>query len=178
MHSLVGNHEMNLLSLVGLRLDNIYQIRRKCYYSSSWNFFQSKQGLSLASGLYVQRPEANSKRFFQESLFHVHLIIFGLTAVQNQNRTSSCEYQMTMCPMVDLQQLVDKQSLFLLKKSGSFCVKHSLGFIFTAKWKKSRTTWYSLLFKSRAKSKSIYDLSVPSDDTMSYNVVFYLNQKV
>jgi hypothetical protein len=54
---------------------------------------------------------------FQESLFLVHLIIFGLTAVQNQNRTSSsCEYQMTMCPKVDLQQLVDKQILFLLKK--------------------------------------------------------------
>ena len=38
---------MNLLSLVGPRLDNIYQIRRKCYYSSGWNFFQSKQGLHL-----------------------------------------------------------------------------------------------------------------------------------
>ena len=40
---------MNLLSLVGPRLDNIYQIRRKCYYSSGWNFFQSKQGLSMFS---------------------------------------------------------------------------------------------------------------------------------
>jgi hypothetical protein len=36
---------MNLLSLIGLRLDNIYQIRRKWYYSSEWNFFQSKHGL-------------------------------------------------------------------------------------------------------------------------------------
>jgi len=44
LHSLVGNHEMNLLTSVDPRLDNIYQIRRKCYYSSSWNFFQSKQG--------------------------------------------------------------------------------------------------------------------------------------
>jgi hypothetical protein len=35
---------MNLLSLVGLRLDNICQIRRKWYYSSVWNFLQSKQG--------------------------------------------------------------------------------------------------------------------------------------
>jgi hypothetical protein len=40
---------MNLLSLVGLRLDNIYQIRRKWYYSSGWNFFQSKQGLRSLS---------------------------------------------------------------------------------------------------------------------------------
>jgi hypothetical protein len=35
---------MNLLKLVGPRLDNIYQIRRKLYYSSDRNFFQSKQG--------------------------------------------------------------------------------------------------------------------------------------
>jgi hypothetical protein len=34
---------MNLLSLVGPWLDNIYQIRRKWYYSSWWNFLQSKQ---------------------------------------------------------------------------------------------------------------------------------------
>jgi hypothetical protein len=35
---------MNLLSLVGPWLDNIYQIRRKWYYLSGWNFLQSKQG--------------------------------------------------------------------------------------------------------------------------------------
>jgi hypothetical protein len=35
---------MNLLSLVGPWLDNICQIRRKWYYSSGWNFLQSKQG--------------------------------------------------------------------------------------------------------------------------------------
>jgi hypothetical protein len=35
---------MNLLSLVGPRLDNIYQIRRKCYYLSGYNFLQSKHG--------------------------------------------------------------------------------------------------------------------------------------
>jgi hypothetical protein len=35
---------MNLLSLVGPRLDNIYQIRRKWYYSSGWKNFQSKRG--------------------------------------------------------------------------------------------------------------------------------------
>ena len=35
---------MNLLSLVDPRLDNIYPIRRKCYYSSGWNFLQSKHG--------------------------------------------------------------------------------------------------------------------------------------
>jgi hypothetical protein len=35
---------MNLLSLVGPRLDNICQIRRKWYYSSGF-FFQSKRGL-------------------------------------------------------------------------------------------------------------------------------------
>ena len=38
---------MNLLNLGGLRLDNIYQIRRKCYYSSGWNFLQSKRGLGV-----------------------------------------------------------------------------------------------------------------------------------
>ena len=40
---------MNLLSLVGPRLDNIYQIRRKRYYSSGCNFLQSKQGLSICA---------------------------------------------------------------------------------------------------------------------------------
>ena len=35
---------MNLLNLVGQRLDNIYQIRRKCYYLSGWNYLRSKQG--------------------------------------------------------------------------------------------------------------------------------------
>jgi hypothetical protein len=30
---------MNLLSLIGLRLNNICQIKRKWYYSSGWNFF-------------------------------------------------------------------------------------------------------------------------------------------
>jgi hypothetical protein len=35
---------MNLLSLVGLRLDNIYQIKRKWYYSSGWKNLRSKQG--------------------------------------------------------------------------------------------------------------------------------------
>ena len=50
---------MNLLSLVGPRLDNIYQIRRKWYYLSGWKKLQSKRGpcfpLLLASdrhGLY------------------------------------------------------------------------------------------------------------------------------
>jgi hypothetical protein len=36
---------MNLLSLVGPRLNNICQIRRKQYYSSGSNFLQSKRGL-------------------------------------------------------------------------------------------------------------------------------------
>jgi hypothetical protein len=36
---------MNLLSLVGPRLDNICQIRRKWYYSSSSKNLQSKRGL-------------------------------------------------------------------------------------------------------------------------------------
>ena len=35
---------MNLLSLVDSRLDNIYQIRRKCYYSFAWNFFNLNKG--------------------------------------------------------------------------------------------------------------------------------------
>jgi hypothetical protein len=35
---------MNLLSLVGLRLDNIYQIRRKWYYLSGSKYLQSKRG--------------------------------------------------------------------------------------------------------------------------------------
>jgi hypothetical protein len=38
---------MNPLSLVGPWLDNIYQIRRKWYYSSGWNFLRSKQGPDL-----------------------------------------------------------------------------------------------------------------------------------
>jgi hypothetical protein len=38
---------MNLLSLVGPRLDNIFQIKRKRYYSSGSNFLQSKQGPTL-----------------------------------------------------------------------------------------------------------------------------------
>ena len=38
---------MNLLSLVGPRLDNIYQIRRKWYYSSGCKNLQSDQGLGL-----------------------------------------------------------------------------------------------------------------------------------
>ena len=50
---------MNLLSLVGPRLDNIYQIRRKCYYSSGWNFFQSKQGLGESK---APRAKAESER--------------------------------------------------------------------------------------------------------------------
>jgi len=37
---------MNLLSLVSPQLNNIYQIKRKCYYSSGWNFLQSKHGLN------------------------------------------------------------------------------------------------------------------------------------
>jgi hypothetical protein len=40
---------MNLLSLVGPRLDNICQIRRKWYYLSGWNFLQSKRGKTLIS---------------------------------------------------------------------------------------------------------------------------------
>jgi hypothetical protein len=40
---------MNLLSLVGPRLDNICQIRRKWYYLSVWIFLQSKRGLKLFS---------------------------------------------------------------------------------------------------------------------------------
>jgi hypothetical protein len=35
---------MNLLNLVGPRLDNIYQIRRKWYYLSGSFFFQFKRG--------------------------------------------------------------------------------------------------------------------------------------
>ena len=35
---------MNLLSIVGPRLDNICQIKRKWYYSSGWKKFQSKRG--------------------------------------------------------------------------------------------------------------------------------------
>ena len=42
---------MNLLNLVGLRLDNIYQIRRKWYYSSGWKNFQTKQGLDKINKL-------------------------------------------------------------------------------------------------------------------------------
>jgi hypothetical protein len=38
---------MNLLSLVGSRLYNIYQIRRKSYYSSDSKYLQSKRGLNL-----------------------------------------------------------------------------------------------------------------------------------
>jgi hypothetical protein len=38
---------MNLLSLVGPRLDNICQIRRKWYYSSGLKYLQSKRGLNL-----------------------------------------------------------------------------------------------------------------------------------
>ena len=41
---------MNLLSLVGPRLDNIYQIRRNYYYSSVWKNFQSKQDLGWKAG--------------------------------------------------------------------------------------------------------------------------------
>jgi hypothetical protein len=37
---------MNLLSLVGPRLDNICQIRRKWYYSSGWTNLQTKRGLN------------------------------------------------------------------------------------------------------------------------------------
>jgi hypothetical protein len=37
---------MNLLILVGPRLDNICQIWRKWYYSSGWKNFQSKRGWS------------------------------------------------------------------------------------------------------------------------------------
>ena len=43
---------MNLLSLVGLRLDNIYQIRRKWYYLSGSLFLQSERGPSLAVRLW------------------------------------------------------------------------------------------------------------------------------
>jgi hypothetical protein len=39
---------MNLLSLVGPRLDNICQIKRKCYYSSSSFLLQSKRALGIA----------------------------------------------------------------------------------------------------------------------------------
>jgi hypothetical protein len=46
---------MNLLSLVGLWLDNIYQIRRKWYYSSGWKNLQSKRGLGWNGKL--TRPE-------------------------------------------------------------------------------------------------------------------------
>jgi hypothetical protein len=42
---------MNLLSLIGPWLDNICQIRQKWYYSSGWNFLQSKRGLGLRSGV-------------------------------------------------------------------------------------------------------------------------------
>jgi hypothetical protein len=45
--SLVGNYEMNLLSLVGPRLNNIYQIRRKRYYLSGLLFLPSKRGPSV-----------------------------------------------------------------------------------------------------------------------------------
>jgi hypothetical protein len=38
---------MNLLSLVGPRLDNICQIRRKWYYLSGSLFLQSKQALRI-----------------------------------------------------------------------------------------------------------------------------------
>jgi hypothetical protein len=38
---------MNLLSLVGPRLDNICQIRRKWYYSSGSKYLQSKRGPNL-----------------------------------------------------------------------------------------------------------------------------------
>jgi hypothetical protein len=44
---------MNLLSLVGPWLDNICQIRRKWYYSSGWNFLQSKQGLRRTQATYT-----------------------------------------------------------------------------------------------------------------------------
>jgi hypothetical protein len=46
---------MNLLSLVGPRLNNIYQIRRKLYYSSGSFFFPSKRGLNTA------KAEANAR---------------------------------------------------------------------------------------------------------------------
>jgi hypothetical protein len=38
---------MNLLSLIGPRLDNICRIRQKWYYSSGWKKLQTKPGLGL-----------------------------------------------------------------------------------------------------------------------------------
>ena len=85
MHSLVENHEMNLLSLVGPRLDNIYQIRRKCYYSSGWNFFQSKQGLIYSdefNNFYVHDFYCWNHLRFQNLVWSCHLVKFKIWTVQ------------------------------------------------------------------------------------------------
>ena len=76
---------MNLLSLVGPRLDNIYQIRRKCYYSSGWNFFQSKQGLCWASVgqlLGYSGPDWTSSLLAALSCCHGHLLQYFILNVQ------------------------------------------------------------------------------------------------
>ena len=59
---------MNLLSLVGPRLDNICQIRRKWYYSSGWKKLQSKHGPSLGQNY---NPLSLSFSFFFERIVHV-----------------------------------------------------------------------------------------------------------
>jgi hypothetical protein len=56
---------MNLLSLVGPRLDNIYQIRRKWYYLSSSKNLQTKQA---PISNYVPKI---SKKTTVESQFHL-----------------------------------------------------------------------------------------------------------
>jgi hypothetical protein len=48
---------MNLLSLVGSRLDNICQIRRKWYYSSGSKNLQTEQALTLKIPSNIPRCE-------------------------------------------------------------------------------------------------------------------------
>ena len=62
---------MNLLSLVGPRLDNICQIRRKWYYLSSSKNLQSEQGLispSIFSNLYGELIQRNPERRHDQKL--------------------------------------------------------------------------------------------------------------